>query len=277
MRTAQVMTAVVAMSAGVVFGQDARPEPNQEPVLKGPTVSAPATKPTLVEKDFSGKLKRLDVPAEEAALRLMKVDDAARSRIDTILSERAAIIDKAVIENIDLVVQIHNAGQSGDKAEALRLFQEFAKKLEPLKARGKPVDEIASALPEDQREPYRALVSEYHQAQVADTMAQARGRGEEMGLKQAAGRELVGAIGLEIKRSYERQIGSRKEDFEKLLASLNLKPEQETRIRNMVTEYGQKTKLNPSPEQKRAMFGKIYKELDAEQRKALVAYYQGKK
>jgi len=272
----EILLAVVGICAGLARAQEPAKKA-EEPALKGPRVSDKESSKTLVEKDFSGKLKRLELPAEEAALRLVKVDDASRAKIDTILGERAAIMDKALIQNIDLVVQIHNAGQSGDKAEALKLLQEFGKKLEPLKARGKLQDEVAGALPEAEREAYRALVKEYHQALVANAMAQAKAKGEELTLGQAAGRELVAAIGQEIKRSYDRQIGGRKEDFEKLIASLNLKPEQETRIRNMVTDYGQKTKLNPTAEQKRALFGKIYRELDGEQRKALLAYYRGAK
>lgn len=272
-----LLVCVVGGFGSVVMAQESQPPKTDEPALKGPRVATAASKATLVEKDFSGKLKRLELPAEEAALRLVKVDEASRAKVDTILGQRAAILDKALIQNIDLVVQIHNAGQSGDKAEALKLLQEFGKKLEPLKARGKLLDEVAGALPEDQREAYVAVVKEYHQALVADAMAQAKAKGEELTLGQAAGTELVAAIGQEIKRSYDRQIGSRKEDFEKLIASLSLKPEQETRIRNMVTDYGQKTKLNPTAEQKRALFGKIYRELDGEQRKALLAYYRGAK
>jgi hypothetical protein len=245
-----------------------------EPALQGPKVKEAGGKPTLVEKDFNGRLKRLEMSAEEAALKLLTIDDATKAKIDVILGQRAAIMDKALIENIDLVVQMHNAGQSGDKAEALRLLQEFGKKLEPLKARGKLMDEVSDVLPDSQRPQFVALVKEYREAAVRDTIEQARSRGEEMTLKQAAGKELVQAIGQEIKRSYERQILSKTADYEKLLASLDLKPEQESTIRRYVTDYVQETKYKATAEQKRALFMKIYGQLDSGQRKKFVEYYR---
>jgi hypothetical protein len=269
------MIAAVGLVSVTALAQQPIPvQRSDKPALEGPKVSVAPVKPSLVENDFNGHLKRLEVPAEEAAVKLLSIDVATKAKVDTIVSERAAIMDKAVIENIDLIVQIHNAGQAGEKAEALRLLQEFGKKLEGLKARGKLKDEISDALPESQRQQFADLVKEYREAAVKDTMEQARAKGEEMDLRKAAGREVVLAIGQEIKRSYERQIGGRKEDFEKLLASLDLKPEQETKIRNFVTDYVQQTKYKPTPEQKRELFGKIYKELDEGQRKALLAYYR---
>lgn len=259
----------VVLAAGVsAVAQEA------EPALKGPKVEVPAAKATLVEHDFKGRLKRLEVPPEEAALKLLAVDDATKARTDKVFTERAAVLDRAVIENLELIAQIHSAGQSGDKAEALRLFQEFAKKLDSLKARGKLVDEVKAALPDDKRDRYAALVKEYHEAGVKDTMA-ASGE-EKLTLKEAVGREVLQAVGREIKRSYDRQITGKSADYEKLLATLELRPEQESRVRNMVTDYVQVTKANPTAEQKRDLFWKIHKELDRDQRQKLVAYYRGK-
>jgi hypothetical protein len=255
---------VVVGTAGIALAQ--------EPVLKGPSVSSPE-RATLVEQDFNGRLKRLEVPPEEAALKLIAIDEMTKARTDKVLAERAGILDKAVIENLELISRIHNAGQSGDKAEALELFKEFAKKLEPLKARGKLVDEIKGVLPEGKRDSYAALVKGYHEAAVKDTMAAAGG--EKLTMKEAVGREVLQAVGREIKRSYDRQITGRTADYEKLLAGLELKAEQETRIRNLVSDHFQATKGNPTVEQKREIFWKIYKELDRDQRRKLAAAYRG--
>ena len=260
---------VVVGAAGFALGQ--------EPVLKGPTVATPAVRATLVEEDFNGKLKRLEVPAEEAALKLLSLDDATRAKTDKIFAERAAILDKGVIENLELIAQIQSAGQSGDKAEALKLFGEFAKKLDGLKARGRLVDEVRDALPEGKQSQFMALVKEYHEAGIKDNMAQAAARQEQLTRREAAGREVLQAVGREIKRSYDRQIGARNADYEQLLASLDLKPEQERKIRNMVTDWVQATKANPSAEQKKDLFWKIHAELDRGQRRKLVEYHLGKK
>ena len=262
--------AIVLAMALPVFGQEA------EPALKGPTVSITRAKATLVEQDFNGRLQRLEIPPEEAALKLLALDEATLARTGAILAERAAILDKAVIENLELIVQIQSAGQSGDKPEALKHFQEFAKKLDGLKARGKLVDEVKAVLPSEKQEQYAALVKEYHEAAIRDTRESASRRGEKLTLNEAVRREMLQAIGREIKRSYDRQITGKAADYEKLLASLDLKPEQETRIRNMVTDHLQQTRANPTAEQKRDLFWKIHKELDRGQRRKLTAYYLGK-
>ncbi len=266
----KALIAAVLVVCASASAQDA------EPALKGPTVATPGARATLVEYDFNGKLKVLDVPAEEAALKLLRLDEATKAKTEKILAERAAVLDKAVIENLELIAQIHSAGQSGDKAEALKLFAEFAKKLEPLKARGKLVDEMKSALPETEREKFAALVKDYNEAAVNDTVNQAKARGETLRGQEAVGRTVLQAVGREIKRSYDRQITSRTADYEALLAGLELRPEQETKIRNMVTDYVQQTKGNPTAEQKRDLFWKIHKELDKDQRRALVRHYRGR-
>lgn len=266
------ITMIVLASGSMAMAQT-----QEAPALKGPSVSESAAKPTLIERDFAGKLKRLDVSAEEGALRLMKLAPVESEKADRIIAERAAIIDRAVIEDLDTVIQIHNAGLNGDKAEAIRLLQEFAKHLEPLKSRGKLMDELAGALDEANRERFRALVQEYRAAALQDTIEQATSRGEKLTRPQAMGREVALAVGLEIKRSYQRQITSKTEDFERLLASLSLKPEQETKVRNAVTDYVQQTKGKPTPEQKRQIFWKIYGELDKTQRRQLVDYYKSLK
>lgn len=271
-QNAAAMIAIMGVGSAALAQQ---PKP-EEPALSGPKVKEAAAKPTLVEKDFNGRLKRPEMPAEELALKLMKIDDATRAKVDVILGQRAAILDKAFIEHIDLVVQISNAGQSGDKAEALKLFQEFAKYLEPLKARGKLMDEIRGCLPEEQKEPYKELVTEYHAALVKAAMEEAHAKGEELTLRQAAGKEMLAAIGQEIRRSYERQILSKTADYEKLIASLNLKPEQESKVRGYVTDYVQETKYKATAEQKKALFLRIYGRLNAEQRKTLVEYYRSR-
>lgn len=248
----------------------------QEPVLKGPTVSTAEPKTTLVDRDFNGRLRALETPPEESALDLLTLDDATKAKTRKVLVERATILDKVVIENLELIGQIHNAGQSGDKAEALRLFAEFAKKLDGLKSRGKLVDEIKSALPEADRERYAAMVKEYHEASIQDTMDEAKSRGERVTRREATGRVVLQAIGREIKRSYDRQVTSKTADYERMLASLGLRPEQESKIRKWVTDSFQQTKGNATPEQKRALFWKIYQELDASQRQELMKQYRAK-
>lgn len=265
----------IALAAGLLpLGPTMAQQPAaSQPALGGPKIREEPAKATLIERDFSGKLKRLDSSPEEVALPLLNLDADTKAKTDAILAERAAILDKAVIDNLDLVIQIHNAKESGDKAEKLRLLGELMKHLKPLTARGPLVDELAATMPKPQADTFKKLVADYRDAAIAENQADAKARGEKLTQRQATIRENLVTLGLDIKRSYNRQITARVADFERILAELNLSPEQETKVRNMVVEFAQQTKGRPTADDKRSLFFKIMAVLDSEQQKTLMRLY----
>jgi hypothetical protein len=246
-----------------------QPAPSESP-LQGPRVAEPDAKPTLVERDFAGKLKRLEVSPEEAALALLKLDSGAASKTQSILNERAAILDKIVLDNLDLVVQIHNSRAGGDKRAQLKLLAELMTALKPLTDRGTLSEEIVAALSLDQSVTFKALVREYNQAASAETQAESRAAGERLTVRQISARENLIVLGTDIKRSYERQISSKTAEFEQIMAQLDLVPEQESKIRGMVLDYAQSVKGKPTQEQRRALIFRIMAVLDSDQQRTLV-------
>ncbi|MEX2219008.1 MAG: hypothetical protein WD749_09635 [Phycisphaerales bacterium] len=228
-------------------------------------------RPTLVQRDFNGRLTKPQLPPEEAALALLTLDPEARARADGVLASRAAILDRIVRENVELIIQLYNAGQAGDRPEQLRLLGQFAAKLEPLQARGSLETELAAAIPADQTPLFRSILEEYRTALTEDLALQARSTGQRPPRPRAAAARLaLATLGLEIKRSYERQIGGKAAEFERLLARLSLSPELEARIRTQVTDWAQKTKGNPTEADKRALFVSLLSQLNAEQRRTLI-------
>lgn len=259
------LLAALALAAAA-SAQDAPPQD----VLRGPAVAPAATAPTLVERDFQGKVRRLDLPPEEAALALLGLDADARAKADAILTEREAILDAAVIGNIELLLKINTAREAGDRAEVLRLLQEFNAALAPLRARGSLADELAAALPSAKAAALDTLVDEYNKALYDQSAAEARARGEAVRPARIRLRESLLATGQEVKRSYDRQVAAGLGEIDRLVAILALRPEQESKVRNLVAEFGQMTRLNPTPEQRRDLFQRIMAELDPEQRRMLL-------
>jgi hypothetical protein len=255
----------ILLLAGVVGAQD----------LRGPTVRDKPAQPTLVERDFSGKLKRPEVPPEEAALALLNLDPGAKAKVDAVLAARAEVFDHVVLDNLDLVVRLHNARQAGDKMATVNLLTEFMRKLAPVNARGRLAEEIHNALPAEQAAKFDAIVAEYRTAAMAEARREAERRGERVAPRVLETRENLASIGAEIRRSYERQISARAAEFERIIAQLGLRAEQETKIRNMVTDYAQQTKGKATPEQRRTLFFRIMAELDQDQQKRLMALYLG--
>lgn len=267
---------LAAAIGGAARGQDA------DAPLKGPVVRQTVSPETLVETDFQGHIKRLEIPPEEAALGRLDLDEAARNKVQRILRERAAILDKVVVENIGLLLKFNTARQAGDRKDQALLLGEFSQKLTPLLQRGALGDELKTALTDDQKARFDSLVNGYWDAVVAERMNAADmeggGRaGRKPGRAGILARERLAALGQEIKRSYERSIGQRVSDFDSLLKQLDLRPEQEGKVRSLVTDYAQRTKLNPNTDQKRDLIRRISQELDAEQQRRLLAYVLGRK
>lgn len=253
-----------------------------EAPLKGPTVASPETKPTLVQRDFAGKVIRLEMQPAEAAVKLLRLDDATRAKVDAVILERSALLDKIVTDNLELLVKLQGAREAPDKAEYGRLTHELSEKSTPLVQRGPLAVELAGILPPAANSELRRLMQEYWKAIVdEDTARPASERepseistpaGNDPGSQREAMRDEVRTMtGLEVKRAYERTIGARSRDFDALIKDLNLSPEQESKVRKIAGDSFQKTYGKATPQERARVFWQVYQVLDAQQRKALLA------
>jgi hypothetical protein len=238
--------------------------------LAGPRVEAKERKATLIARDFEGKLRRLETTAEEAGLELLELTDEERAACRRILDERAAILDKVVAGNLDLLVEIGNASQAGDKAALLRLAGEVYKKLEPLRQRGTLQKELSGVLPEKKAVRLQDLAREYRSAVRDEIVAEAKSRGETLRPAQGLARAGLAELGQEIRRSYERQIAAGTAELEALISKLDLTPEQDGKVRNMVSTFFQETKGRATPAQKRDLFFRVMGVLNLDQKRELL-------
>ncbi len=99
-------------------------QPPREPSLGGPKVTEQAAKPTLIHRELDGSIKRLDTAPAEAAVRLLKLDDATRTKVDAILTEQSAAWDALIRTNLKDVARLAQefadlrAGQAPSKEPA---------------------------------------------------------------------------------------------------------------------------------------------------------------
>jgi hypothetical protein len=227
---------------------------------------------SLIERDFEGRLKRPEANPAVVALELIDLDNQTRAKADAIIAERDALLDEVVQNHLKDLVQVAAAAQSGDKAGALRLLKPLIDDSAELRARGRLVDELAEVLPKDKAEELKSLVREYWREVVKERIA--LGNPDEPGKKlntfQASAGEMVAAIGQEIMRSYERVFGLEAKAYEDLLKKLSLTPEQESKVRALVSEHFGKTYGKPTKKESTALFLKVYALLDTDQRKVLI-------
>lgn len=251
-------------------GSPPSPSPAASDPLAGPSVGDRAAGlPSLVRKDFDGKLVRLEAPPAELALDQLDLPADVRARIDQALAERAAILDKVVRENIGLLMRLGAAGDSGRPGEAIRLLGELLAKLQPLSQRGSFEDEAARLMPQPQQDRYKAIIREYYDAVALDGVWD-KGRVSPGPRTGAIAAENLRLLGRQAERSFQRQFGQGEQDFERLLADLNLRPEQEQRVRELVRSTYERTLLNPSEGDKLRLFMSIMAWLDLDQQQRLV-------
>ena len=264
--------------------------------LGGPKVTE-AKAATLVVRDMSGRVQRLEVPPAEAALKFLGLSEEQKAKIDVVLAERATIMDSIVRDHLKEVVQLAGLGQSGVKpggaapqidgkpdADAAKVRTEYRELMqgliaaaEPLRKRGVLGQELQPILNTEQKALLRQLNEEYMQARISDEVEAAKARGEVLRPQQVLTTESLTFVGNEIKRAYERVVGQKSKDFEALIAALGLSPEQEGTIRKVagdsfVTNYGKQ-----SPMEKARVFGEVYRVLTAGQREILAGLMGGGK
>ncbi len=252
-------------------GLAVEPPTTQNPpaILSGPQVREGAHE-SLVERGFDGRIRPLTTSPEERAVALLRLDEATRARVETILDERSAILDRVLVDNLDLLLQFQSARASGSATRQLSILRAFVRKLEPLRRRGSLRDEIARVLPEDQRARFEAMIDEYEDALEAQARADARARGERFQPLAYRIRRNLERLGQDIAASYERAIGSRVAELEAFLERASLSPASEREVRRIITEFGQQTMLRPTPADKRRLVRDLWNAVRPEERIRLI-------
>lgn len=243
------------LAAGALAQDDAT-------LLAGPDVDGDAKATTLVVRGYDGMVKDLDVPVDEAAIDLLDLDEMTIAEIDRIVTERAAILDKVVIDNIGLLVELQSA--RGNQERRREIHRELFDAAAPLLRRGPLRDEIAGVLDDARRTTYLEIIDEYERAML--TQARAEAEDGRFNPRQYHRRQAIAQLGRELKRSYDRQVGSRQEDLESLLVELALDLETEAEIRRMILEYGQRALLNPDEADRSELIRQILAEIPPDKR-----------
>lgn len=253
-------------------------EPGQDasaPLLTGPRVENQAAAPSLIRVGYNGRIERVvDAQPEVAALELVDLEAEARARIDTRLEDRAAFMDGAVLEHYQTLLELYAAFGAGDQGDVIRLYLEFSSHLQPLFEGGGLGRQLASEMPVPTRREYGRLLAAYYGAVARDMLDHP----EEMqgdvpkDAPDAMRRYRIQLLMEEVGRSFARIIRQKTEEFDEVLGALRLTPEREGEVRAMVQSFAQDVGLNPTEEQKRAIFMRLMQVLEPEERQRLLGW-----
>lgn len=266
--------------AGTTIAQE---EGQGEPLLGGPPVEIEVDEPTLVERDYAGKLRPLETRAEVAAIRLLDLNDEEREAVDALVLERAKLVDGIVFDNLELLTQLQTArsamtpgsGQrpSGEQRELLIKMMDM---IAPLREQEPLLDHYAEALPEAKRNQYRALVNEWNNAQASEAPVGMGGRAG--GRRAMVENASIAGIRTELRSAYERGAAERTERLDDLVARLELTPEQEGEVRRLITDFAQQAAQQnggePTQAQRADLFREILGLLEPEQRRKAIESFR---
>jgi hypothetical protein len=250
----------------------ARPSEDAD-ALRGPSIEKHPDRPvrSIVERDFNGRLKRLEDHPVLVALSRLDLSAADKAAAERVLGDRAAAIDMIVRDNLKELVELDGAKKSGDGPAASKLQADLLEKAKPFFKRGTMLAELMPVLPEEKFAELKKMVEEYNRVATQDrnTDPMNKDKPNPVGNLLAQGFENFGA---EAKASFKRVVEAGGKDFDKLIQSLDLTPEQESKVRQKAGDLFQKTYGKPTKGQQLKLFLDIYAELNTEQRHHLARY-----
>jgi hypothetical protein len=284
LRPTRLLLAILLLSVGAARAQQETPasQPAQAPApnvqLSGPRVAPPAAEARLISYNLDGALRRLEIPPEEAALELIGLSESERAGADKVLSERAVAVDKVVADNLPLLLKFQGVRKNDSQKEQMQALSELRRAMEPVRQRGTLREELSKVIPPEKMAQLDLLVSDYRQAVLLEAEQTLKLRGEAPKPEAIRGREMLLAVGQELRRSYDRQIAAKTDQLNDMLKAVNATPEQEGKITNLATDFFQKTLGKPTPEQRHELFANVMKELDDDQKLLLLKeFYAGVK
>jgi hypothetical protein len=265
-----LLLGILGVTGGVLAQPPTKPAAAST-VLAGPRVPAP-NKPTLIERDSDGTIRRTDAPPEVAALRLLEIPDSVRRAVDDVLHRRARFIEKFIEKNLDLLSKLDTAGQTGDKLDQAILGLEAIAKLAPLTRDGSLKKQIRALLPMEHQQRFDALLKEYWDAIVT----QERTKNPDRPRFEIIASERVQSLTREITAAVQGLEKSGVLLYGYFFSDMKLAPGQEAEIRALLDEFVEKTKGSPTQRQEAEIFITVLSKLTLEQQTEVIRRFKAR-
>jgi hypothetical protein len=265
---------VLATALALIACSVARAQSGDQPaVLGGPAIAETPAHATLVARDFNGSVRRPETTPEEAALSLLNLPEEARKGALAIFQRRAAVIDKFVSENLDLLNKLGTS--SGNKLEQFALGMEAFQKLEKVWSGGPLWEQVKAALPEEPAKKFDALMREYWDALIEEGKKTPNEEGKKRGRFEVVVAERAQIFFKEVEHSFTRQAESGMLFVTYLTQDLDLTESQKQRVRQMSLEFARKYGTKPTEEEQKFLFLDVVSILDEKQREKFMKKVTG--
>jgi hypothetical protein len=195
--------------------------------------------PSLVQKDEAGKIKPLTLPTDEAAVRLLDLDDQTRAKVEKSISARREEIDRMVVEKIDLLMEVRTAIANLPASPNVELMRTTA-----AKARTFSNNKLLDRLVKD------GALSPAEKARAA-AIAKAYGEARKQQIATDAGTDMMKGIGplflmtvedsiADANMSLDHMLAEAAPRQEQFLTKVDLPPDQRTEVNKRLADLKKK-------------------------------------
>lgn len=239
------------------------PEPDPTP-LKGPDVPQTQER-TLIRRDMNGRFQRTEGRPEEAAAALLDISPDVREKVKTVGADRATTLGVFLIERIEDVRAVAEATEAGERDRASDLVRDLWHEFEASEPQTPLLSPLAAILTAEQNAETTRLVDEYWSALIDWELRNAKDKSDAARARVKA-RLAFSLFQDEVRLAYDRVIKPYRDRIEGLNLVLDPTPEQREAIREAVIAFVRESKAKPTPQQRRALLGTIYRLLDEDRR-----------
>ena len=253
----------------ILLGSVARGQPAE--TLRGPDVPDARTT-TLVQRSMTGRLERLRVRPEIAAIQALRLDPATADRAREIIDERTRNITMMLVDDIEIVGEITAKTGSGDEDGARALFNELWEQFDRGTPRAPLLDPLSEVLDADQQAVLRGLVDEYWDAWIDWELRNNKNREKAATKKRAEQRLAMRLFEREVREAYDASLKRYQQSLDGIYAAIDPTDEQRTQIREIIIDHIKATRLRATPAERRDVNMTIYRLLDDDRKERLFGY-----
>lgn len=158
--TIALLTTLICTTSLTAQSDEAQPAENP---LRGPDVPDSRTR-TLVKKTMTGRLERLAVRPEVAALQELDLDEATAEAARAVVDARTESVTMMLVDELDRIKAMTDKRTAGDNEGAQRIFDEIWLAFDPGADRSPLIEPLKQVLDDEQTATLTALVDEYWEA-----------------------------------------------------------------------------------------------------------------
>lgn len=241
----------------------------QDDLLRGPEVQE---QKSIVHHTMSGDFERVEGRPEMTAFAAITDDPELLQHAIEVELERTVAISMHLVDHIDLMKESTDASLSGDNKTAAEIYARLHELFDPEKRHDPLTPGLSSVLNEQQRSEYARLLEEYWNAWIDANLGDRMDQGKPAVRKRIRARLTTRLFNRELSEAYNISLKQYRDAMEVIHATVEPTDEQREAMRQILIAYIKETRLEPTPDQRRAATMRMYEVLDEERRARFFGY-----